>query len=207
MWRTVSPPMPPFQPLGKFSRPKIIEYFFGGRSLLDPYHFKKNGRPNFHRGERWKRGAKAGGVYNFEFPMKMKKRTEMVSWGCCFWWERRSNCWTSQIMNIGWHFLGLKQVGYLRWNVWKYHHTLNTERWQWYTIGYTLQIQIIHEITRAGLLDCQVVISSPLSRAIETSLLIFGESMPPARFFGECHFNKVGRIDKVGKNEVQGKSG
>ena len=50
----------------------------------------------------------------------------------------------------------------------------------------------------------QVVISSPLSRAIETSLLIFGESMPPACSFGECHFNKVGRIDKVRKNEVQG---
>lgn len=51
--------------------------------------------------------------------------------------------------------------------------------------------------------SCQVVISSPLSRAIETSLLIFGESMPPARFFGECLL--VGRINKVGKNEVQGK--
>ena len=32
--------------------------------------------------------------------------------------------------------------------------------------------------------SCQVVITSPLSRAIETSLLIFGESLPPARFLG-----------------------
>ena len=47
--------------------------------------------------------------------------------------------------------------------------------------------------------SCQVVISSPLSRAIETSLLIFGESMPPARF--------LGGMSLVRKNDVQGKPG
>ena len=53
-------------------------------------------------------------------------------------------------------------------------------------------IDFCHISTLLAVYSRQVVISSPLSRAIETSLLIFGEEAQPPRGSDEPRLGKVG---------------